>query len=155
MSRTPLPACPRKRAPLWYTFFALPAVNDPLPPELKFRENTAFLYTAATSELLQYTTAIYCTKYCALSGLNSFFVTSVARNKYSNTVNYHLSADSRPTNGQQSADCWQKLFAKGGKRLSADCRPTVGQLSANCWSTVDEQSADSSLGGAVLHFFPC
>ena len=41
MSRTPLPACPRKRAPLWYTFFALPAVNDPLPPELKFRENTA------------------------------------------------------------------------------------------------------------------
>ena len=28
---------------------------------------------AATSELLQYTTAIYCTKYRALSGLNFFF----------------------------------------------------------------------------------
>ena len=88
MSRTPLPACPLKHAPLWYTFFALPAVNDPLPPELKFSENTAFLYTAVTSELLQYTTAIYCTKYCALSGLNSFFVTCVARSKYSNSVNW-------------------------------------------------------------------
>ena len=32
------------------------------------------------------TTAIYCTKYCALRGLNSFFVMCVARIKYSNTV---------------------------------------------------------------------
>ena len=34
-------ACPRKRVPLWCIFFALPAVNGPLPAELKFRENTA------------------------------------------------------------------------------------------------------------------
>ena len=32
--------------------------------------------------------AICCTKYCALSGLHSFLVTSVARNKYSSTVNW-------------------------------------------------------------------
>ena len=42
----------------------------------------------ATSELPQYTTAIYCTKYCALSGLNSFFVMCFARSKYSSTVNW-------------------------------------------------------------------
>ena len=42
----------------------------------------------ATSELSQYTTAIYCTKYCALSGLNSFFVMCFARSKYSSTVNW-------------------------------------------------------------------
>ena len=29
-------------------------------------------------------------------------------------------ANSRPTNGQQSADCWQNIFVKGGKRQSAD-----------------------------------
>ena len=40
MSRTPLPACRRKSAPLWYILFALPAMNDPLLTELKFRENT-------------------------------------------------------------------------------------------------------------------
>ena len=38
---TPLAACPQKRAPLWCVFFALMAVNGPLPAELKFRENTA------------------------------------------------------------------------------------------------------------------
>ena len=37
MSCTPLPTFPQKRAPLWCTFFALPAANDPLPTELKFR----------------------------------------------------------------------------------------------------------------------
>ena len=58
-----------------------------LQPHLK-DYNFSFLYTAATSELLQFTTAIYCTKYCALSGLNSFFVLCVTRNKYSNTVNW-------------------------------------------------------------------
>ena len=40
MSRTPLPPCPRKSAPLWCIFFALPALNDPQPVELKFTENT-------------------------------------------------------------------------------------------------------------------
>ena len=55
-----------------------------------------------------------------------------------------LSANSRPTLGQQitdmlptvgrqSADCWQKIFVKGGKRQSADCRPAVDQQSADCW----------------------
>ena len=39
MSRTPLPPCPRKSAPLWCIFFALPALNDPQPAELKFTEN--------------------------------------------------------------------------------------------------------------------
>ena len=39
MSRTPLPPCPRKSAPLWCIFFALPALNDPQPAELKFMEN--------------------------------------------------------------------------------------------------------------------
>ena len=50
--------------------------------------NFPFLYMEATSELPQYTTAIYCTKYCALSGLNSFFVMCFARSKYSSTVNW-------------------------------------------------------------------
>ena len=40
ISRTPLPACPRKRTLLWCIFFALPAVNGPLPAEQKSRENT-------------------------------------------------------------------------------------------------------------------
>ena len=40
MSRTPLPACRRKSAPLWYILFTLAAMNDPLRTELKFRENT-------------------------------------------------------------------------------------------------------------------
>ena len=34
MSRTPLPPCPRKSAPLWSIFYALPAMNDPLTAEL-------------------------------------------------------------------------------------------------------------------------
>ena len=51
----------------------------------------------------------------------------------------------RPTNGQQSADCWQKIFVKGGKRQSADSWPTVGQLSADCWSTVGRLSANCQL----------
>ena len=42
MSRTPLPPCPLKSTPLWCIFFALPAMNDPLTAELKFRENTRF-----------------------------------------------------------------------------------------------------------------
>ena len=40
MSRTPLSPCPRKSALPWCIFFALPAINDPLPAKLKFRENT-------------------------------------------------------------------------------------------------------------------
>ena len=40
MSHTPLPPAPRK-VHLWCTFFALSAMNGPLPAELKFRENTA------------------------------------------------------------------------------------------------------------------
>ena len=58
-----------------------------LEPHLK-DYNFSFLYTAAISELSALTTAIHCTKYCALSGLNSFFVMCFARNKYSNTVNW-------------------------------------------------------------------
>ena len=75
---------------------------------------------------------------------------------------YQQSADSRPTNGQQPADCWQKIFVKGGKRQSADswmtvgqqlanCRPTVAQLLANCWPT-DQQSANSFLGELFFIF---
>ena len=48
------------------------------------------------------------------------------------------SADSRPTNGQQSADCWQKIFVKSVN----DSRPTVGPLSANSWPTVGRLSSD-------------
>ena len=46
--------------------------------------------------------------------------------------------DMLPTVGRQSADCWQKIFIKGGKWQLADC-----------WWTVDQQI----FGGAVLHFF--
>ena len=64
-------------------------------------------------------------------------------------LNLHL-ANKLPTCGRQSADCWQKICVKGGKRQSADSRPTVGRLSADCWPTVGRQF----FGGAVLHFFP-
>ena len=40
MSLTALPPPPRK-VRLWHIFFALPAMNGPLPAEQKFRENTA------------------------------------------------------------------------------------------------------------------
>ena len=41
MSLSPLsPASPRKVCSLWHIFFALLAMNGPLPAELKFRENT-------------------------------------------------------------------------------------------------------------------
>ena len=40
MSLTALPPPPRK-VRLWHIFYALPAMNDPLPAEQKFRENTA------------------------------------------------------------------------------------------------------------------
>ena len=39
MSLTALPPPPRK-VRLWHIFFALPAMNGPLPAEQKFRENT-------------------------------------------------------------------------------------------------------------------
>ena len=57
---------------------------------------------------------------------------------------YQQSADSRLTNGQQSADCWQKIFVKGGKQQLADSRPTV-----------DQQSADSFLGELFFIFSHC
>ena len=70
---------------------------------------------AATSELLQYTTVIYCTKYRALTGLNSFFVMCVARNKYSNTVNWRTLFETyirrTPTVGCFPC-CFQSFFAK-------------------------------------------
>ena len=44
MSLTPLLPPPRK-VRLWLIFFALLAMNVPLPAELKFRENTANLIT--------------------------------------------------------------------------------------------------------------
>ena len=72
------------------------------------------------------------------------------------------SADSRPTNGQQSADCWQKIFVKGRKRQSADSWPTIGQQLGDCWSTVGrllancgptvQQLADSFLGELFFTF---
>ena len=60
------------------------------------------------------------------------------------------SANSRPTNGQQSADCWQKIFVKGGKRQSADSWPTVGRLLTNSQRPTVGRLL---VGGAVLHFF--
>ena len=39
MSLTPLPPSPKESAPLAH-FFTLPAMNCPLPAELKFREIT-------------------------------------------------------------------------------------------------------------------
>ena len=41
MSHNPLP--PPRKVHLRRIFFALPAMNDPLPADLKFRENTEFL----------------------------------------------------------------------------------------------------------------
>ena len=64
-------------------------------------------------------------------------------------TNYRHAANSCTTNGQQSADCWQKIFVKGGKWQSAGSWPTVGQLLADCWSTVGRWF----FGGAVVHFF--
>ena len=63
-----------------------------------------------------------------------------------------LSANSRPTNGQQSADCWQKIFVKAVN----DSRPTVGRLSANSWPTVGRQSDDSrpTVGQLSAHCRP-
>ena len=41
MSCPPPPPCPLKSALFGaFFFFALPAINDPLPAKLKFRENT-------------------------------------------------------------------------------------------------------------------
>ena len=40
ISRTRLPTCPQKRAPLWCIFFALSTMNGQLPADLKFKENT-------------------------------------------------------------------------------------------------------------------
>ena len=45
-------------------------------------------------------------------------------------LNRHL-ANKLPTCGRQSADCWQKICVKGGKRQLADCRSTVVRLSAD------------------------
>ena len=46
-----------------------------------------------------------------------------------------LLTNSRPTVGQQSANCWSTA-----SRQLADSRPTVGQLSANCRPTVGRLS---------------
>ena len=73
-------------------------------------------------------------------------------------LNRHL-ANKLPTCGQQSADCWQKIFVKLVNdsrttvgQLSADYRPTVGRLSSNCWPTVGQQSADSFFGELFFIF---
>ena len=47
-------------------------------------------------------------------------------------LNRHL-AHKLPTCSQQSADCWQKIFVKDGKRQSANSWPFIGQQLANCW----------------------
>ena len=62
-----------------------------------------------------------------------------------------------PTVVRQSADCWQKIFVKGGKRQSADCRPTVGRLLVNSRPTVRQLSADSRptvFWGSCSSLFP-
>ena len=56
-------------------------------------------------------------------------------------LNRHL-ANKLPTCCQQSADCWQNILVKGGKRQSANSWPTVGQLSADCWPTVGQLLAN-------------
>ena len=55
-----------------------------------------------------------------------------------------LSANSRPTLGQQITD----MLPTVGRQL-ADKRLAVDRQSADCWSTVDRLL----VGGAVLHFF--
>ena len=62
---------------------------------------------------------------------------------YSVGVLNRLLADTLPTCCQQSADCWQKNFAKTTNdhrltvgRLLAGSRPAVGRLSTNCRPTV-------------------
>ena len=65
MSHTPLPPAPRK-VHFWCTFFALPAMNGPLPAELKFRENTA----------LATITAFYC-----LVGIATMNVEHISQHK--------------------------------------------------------------------------
>ena len=49
----------------------------------------------------------------------------------------HLSANSQPTVGCLSGDCWATV----GRQL-VDHQPTVGQQTANIWLTVNRQSAD-------------
>ena len=67
------------------------------------------------------------------------------------TVGQHL-ANKLLTCCQQSANCWQKIFVKGGKRQSADSWPTVGRLLADSRPTVGQQSADSFLGELFFIF---
>ena len=55
---------------------------------------------------------------------------------------------SLPTCGQQSADCWQKIFVKSVN----DSRPTVGRLSADCRLTVGQLLSDSFLGELFFIF---
>ena len=40
---------------------------------------------------------------------------------------------------------WEKVKNSSPKKLSADNRPTVGQQSANCWPIVGQLSADCRL----------
>ena len=71
--------------------------------------------------------------------------------------------DSRPTNGQQSADCWQKIFVRAVNNsrptvVQLSSHRTVGRLSSDCWPTVGQQSADSFLGELFFifsHSFNC
>ena len=79
--------------------------------------------------------------------------------KGSQPIGRHL-ANKLLTCCQQSADCWQKIFVKGGKRQLANSWPTVSQQSADCRPTVGRLLTDSRptvdrllVGGAVLHFF--
>ena len=70
---------------------------------------------------------------------------------------YRHAANSRPTNGQQSANCWQKIFVKGGKRQSADSWSTVGQQLANSRPTDGRLLVNSrpTVGwGSCSSFFP-
>ena len=60
MSLAPLPPSPRK-VRLWYIIFALPAMDGPLPAELKFGENAG--NTSAVADL-----AIRMYKYTKIQG---------------------------------------------------------------------------------------
>ena len=64
---------------------------------------------------------------------------------------YHKLYHMLTTVGQQSADCWQKIFVKGDKRQSANSWPTVGRLLAVCRLTVFWGSCSSLFPVCVFH----
>ena len=66
-------------------------------------------------------------------------------------VNRHL-ANKLQTCGQQSADCWQKIFVKDSRPTIGRQSPTVIRLWANCGPTVGRLWANSFLGELFFTF---